>query len=98
VESLIRSGERDRFLLPMEGLLPELPALVLRPEGVERARHGNRILPEHVLPPPEGATGEAPGRNDTVFRLFGGEEGRLVALARRSGEDAGLSPFLVLAD
>jgi tRNA pseudouridine55 synthase len=97
VESMIRSGKRERFLLPMEGLLPELPALVLRPEGAERARHGNRILPEHVLPPPGEATGDAPGRGGAVFRLFGGD-GRLVALARRSGEDAGFSPFLVLAD
>ncbi len=97
VESMIRSGKRDRLLLPMEGLLPELPALVLRPEGAERARHGNRILPEHVLPPSGRATGEAQGRDDAVFRLFGGD-GRLLALARRSGEDAGLSPFLVLAD
>jgi tRNA pseudouridine55 synthase len=97
VESLIQSGEADRFLLPMEELLSELPALVLRPEGAERARHGNRILPEHILPPPGGATGAAPGRDNAVFRLFGGD-GRLVALARRSGEEADLSPFLVLAD
>jgi len=97
VETMIRSGERDRFLLPMEGLLPELPALILRPEGAERARHGNRILPEHVLPPPGGATGEAPERDNAVVRLFC-EDGRLAALARRSGDDGGLSPFLVLAD
>jgi tRNA pseudouridine55 synthase len=97
VESMIRSGEPDKVLLPMEGLLPEFPALVLSPEGSERARHGNRILPEHVLPPPRGTKGDPPGGDKTVFRLFGGD-GRLVALARPSGEDAGLSPFLVVAN
>ena len=97
VESMILSGERDRFLLPMEGLLPELPALILRPEGAERARHGNRILPEHVLPPPGETTDETPRKDGAVFRLFGGD-GRLLALARRSVEGEGLSPFLVLVD
>lgn len=97
VESMIRSGGGDRLLRPMEGLLPELPALVLRPEGAERARHGNRILAEHTLPPRGGTMDEAPGASETVFRLFS-EDGRLVALARRCGEDEGFSPFIVLAD
>ncbi len=91
IEALARSGSPDRFLVPMEELLPELPALVLRPEGVERARHGNRILPGHVLP-----AGAAPGEGP-VFRLFS-DDGRLLALARRPPEGEGLSPFLVLAD
>ncbi len=92
IEALARSGPPDRFILPMEGLLPEFPALILSPEGEERVRHGNRILPKHVI-----GTAEPLRREVSVFRLFGGE-GRLLALARRSREDEGLSPFLVLAD
>ncbi|HEX2695210.1 MAG TPA: tRNA pseudouridine(55) synthase TruB, partial [Acidobacteriota bacterium] len=96
IEAMARSGPPDRFLVPMEELLPEFPALVLRPEAAERVRHGNRILPEHSLPPTEGTAG-APPAEGAVFRLFG-EDGRLLALARRSREGEGLSPFLVLAD
>ncbi len=96
LEAMAGSGPPDRFLLPMEALLPELPALVLRPEGAERVRHGNRVFPEHALPPSGGTTIPAPGEGP-VFRLFG-EDGRLLALARRSREGDGLSPFLVLAD
>jgi tRNA pseudouridine55 synthase len=96
IETLARSGPPDRFLVPMDGLLPEFPALVLRPEAVERVRHGNRIFPEHAIPPAEGTAG-APPAEGAVFRLLGGD-GRLLALARRSREREGLSPFLVLAD
>lgn len=96
VEGLARSGPSDRFLVPMNVLLPELPALILRPEGVERVRHGNRILPEHTLAAFDGAQTDAP-RKDAVLRLMG-KDGRLLALARPSREGEGLSPFLVLAD
>jgi len=96
LEAMARSGPPDRFLLPIETLLPEFPALILRPDGAERVRHGNRVYPEHALPPTGGTVDPIPGA-DAVFRLFG-EDGRLLALARRSREGEGLSPFLVLAD
>jgi tRNA pseudouridine55 synthase len=96
VEALARSGQPARFLVPMADLLPELPALTLRPDGVERVRHGNRILPEHVLAVLD-ATEVAARSEGAVVRLFSGD-GRLLALARRSREGDGLSPFLVLAD
>ena len=95
VESLARSGAAAEFLIPMERLLPEFPAFTLRKEGAERARHGNRILAAHVLAAAGGTA--AFGDENAVVRLFAGN-GRLLALARRSREGDGLSPFLVLAD
>jgi tRNA U55 pseudouridine synthase TruB len=96
VEDLARSGPQDRFLVPMKDLLLELPALTLRPEGVERVRHGNRILPGHVHEVLDG-TPAATRSEGAVIRLLG-EDRSLLALARLSGEGEGLSPFLVLAD
>ena len=95
IEAMAASGPPDRFVIPMEALLPEFPALVLRPDGAERVRHGNPVYPEHALPPAGWTAAPLPGE-DAVFRLFG-EDGRLLALARRSREGESLSPFLVLA-
>ncbi len=96
IEGLARSGPPDRFLMPMKDLLPELPALTLRPEGVERVRHGNRILPEHVHEVLDGTPADVRSEG-AVIRLLG-EDRSLMALARLSAEGGGLSPFLVLAD
>ena len=81
IEDLARSGSRTGSSFPWRAFSRKLPALVLGPEGVERARHGNRIVPGHLLPPAEGKAEAFPAEG-SVVRLFGGD-GRLLALARR---------------
>jgi tRNA pseudouridine55 synthase len=96
VRTMALAGRWEEILHPMESLLTEFPALSVGAEGAVRARHGNLILPSHVL---ETAAGTFPPRSDSsrAFRLLD-ENGRLLALARRSPEGEGLSPFLVVAD
>ncbi|TRZ84181.1 tRNA pseudouridine(55) synthase TruB, partial [bacterium] len=96
VRSRAEAGDLKRLVVPIEDLLPRLQAIMLETEGEERARHGNRILPNHVLALPDGWPHASPGQ-DSVFRLIA-RDGRLLALARLSQDREGLSPFLVLSD
>jgi tRNA pseudouridine55 synthase len=96
VRSRAEAGDLKRLVVPIEDLLPRLQAIMLETEGEERARHGNRILPNHVLALPDGWPHASPGQ-DSVFRLIA-RDGRLLALARPSQDREGLSPFLVLSD
>jgi len=93
IESSMERGETDRFLIPMEALLPELPAFVVTPDGALRVRDGRPVGPEHLADPAPGA---APRLEfGAVARLFG-PDGKLLALARPSPAPAILAPFLVL--
>jgi tRNA pseudouridine55 synthase len=40
-----------RWLVPLEHLLPEIPAVVLSDRGLRRAVHGNDVSPEDASPP-----------------------------------------------
>jgi tRNA pseudouridine55 synthase len=95
LDAAAAGGRWDEVLRPMESLLTEFPALSLGAEGSERARHGNLILPSQAA----AAVTEELFRSDPgrIFRLFDGA-GRLLALARRSSDGEGLSPFVVVAD
>ncbi len=60
-------------LIPLDGLLPELPGVVLTDRGARRAAHGNPIAPPDIAPaadPRGGTPHSAPGR-----RLPGGPVG-----------------------
>jgi len=96
VRSRAEAGDLKRLVVPIEDLLPRLQAIMLETEGEERACHGNRILPNHVLALPDGWPHASP-EQDSVFRLIA-RDGRLLALARPSHDREGLSPFLVLSD
>ena len=96
VRSRAEAGDWQRLVVPIEELFPRLQAIKLDIEGEQRARHGNRILPEHVLAPPNGWPDLSSGQNP-VFRLIA-RDGQLLALARPSRDGTGLSPFLVLND
>jgi tRNA pseudouridine55 synthase len=92
-------GRTREFLIPIEELLDNFPRLILTEEGGTLARHGNRIGPQHISrifesgsrDPRENISDE----NDPVFRLFG-QDGHLIALARRTGDGIGLHPYLVI--
>ena len=96
VRSRAKTGDWQRLVIPIEELLPRLQEIQLDVEGEERARHGNRILPGHVLALPNACPDVSPGK-DPVFRLVA-RDGRLLALAMPSHDGKGFSPFLVLSD
>jgi tRNA pseudouridine55 synthase len=97
IAELFTSGKSEGFLIPMEELLPEFPKLILNEEGAALARNGNLIAPRHIASVPDDRTsqGLGPELESAVFRLFS-PEGRLMALARKTPDQTGLHPFLVV--
>ena len=92
--------ERDqesptRHLLPMAGLLPNLPSVVVSARGARLAAHGNTLTPPQ-FEPSSGATSrelDSPELKDTV-KVYD-QEGSLLAIAE--GSMAGvLHPRIVL--
>jgi len=88
IERLAGRGDYDRFLLPLESLLPGFPALKLNEAGFRSARNGNRLSARDF-------EDFEPAAGESLFRLFS-PEGRLVAVARREAGNPELHPFLVL--
>lgn len=91
---LVTDGDAVRFLRPLESLLPQVPAVVVRPEAEAYVRNGRPLGPAQLatpFPAPAG-TGADPG----LARLLS-EGGALLALARPTPDGAGLHPFLVIA-
>lgn len=90
----VADGDAVRFLRPLESLLPQVPAVVVRPEAEAYVRNGRPLGPAQLaspFPAPAG-TGADPG----LARLLS-EGGSLLALARPTPDGAGLHPFLVIA-
>ena len=53
LSTLERAGtDALRYLLPMNRLLEEYPAVVVNPRGLKRATHGNALGPEDLTGPP----------------------------------------------
>ena len=100
---LLEEVERDpavaeRRLIPMDRLLPGLPAVVLTERGAERAAHGNTLSPQDIAHPLPAGTLPGAARGDsgegTRIRLFD-PQGVLVAIAQT--RSAGfLHPAVVL--
>lgn len=90
-------GEAAGLLVPLERLLPGLPAVTVRPEAEARVRNGSLLEAAHLAAPPPAAGPAAPDGPDPagVVRLFSAS-GRLLALARTAPDGAALHPFLVL--
>ena len=81
-DDLARAAER---VIPLSGLLPELPAVRVGEEGRRRLGHGRELGPEHVL----SGFPEAPVER---VRLLD-ERGELLALAVPRGLEGGSSPL-----
>ncbi len=96
IKALFMAGRLDRFLKPLETLLPAFPKIVLKESGRLLVQNGRPVFPEHMVHPPPGEPLRSPSRGEpqAVFRLFS-QDGRLVALAK-SGFPPSLSPVLVL--
>jgi tRNA pseudouridine55 synthase len=87
-------GETARFITPLEGLLPDLPAVTLTAEGEARVANGSPLFPEHIGVPDEGRSPiDLPA--GTVVRVFD-RAGRLRSIAKPSPEGGRLLPCLVL--
>lgn len=79
-------------LIPLEGLLAELPAVTLSEHGARRASHGSEIGVDDLAGPPRAAVAVA--TVDGAVRLLD-ETGRLLAIARQ-GAGGALRPAIVL--
>lgn len=83
------------LVIPLKALLPEIPAVVLTETGVQRAVHGNAVMPgQTVAPLPPGLAGRPDARERLWVRLLD-REGALVALAE-VGPGGVLHPTIVL--
>lgn len=97
IKEFAQKGQTEKFLIPLEVLLPEFPKIILDEEGSTLAINGNLISSQkilNVLYPDSGISDAFKGKEE-VFRLFN-PRGRLLALARRIPERNVLHPFLVL--
>ncbi len=92
LEEAAARGDAARFILPLERLLPQAPAVTVRPEAEALVRNGRPLGPSHLETPfPDGV-----GPGPALARLFSGS-GKLLALARPTPDRTGLHPFLVIS-
>lgn len=87
-----------RSIVPLEKLLPELPAVRVTSAGAKRVSHGNFLAPSDVATSgPVPVSGEGPPKTTTgplLVRVIDGD-GRLLAIAD-AGADGVLRPSIVL--
>ncbi len=93
LEAAAARGGVDRYIVPLERLLPETPAAAVRPEAESRVRNGSPLEAAHLTAPLPGLPPDL--EPAPVVRLLS-VSGRLLALARPTPDGAGLHPFLVL--
>lgn len=88
LQALHEDAEAARDLLvPMEGLLPTVPAIRLTEEGRLRVSHGRQVEPPHFAPAaPPGAE----------WVRMQDEDGRLIALGQPGDAPGSLHPAVVL--
>jgi len=93
-DPVVADGGAARFLRPLESLLPQVPAVVVRPEAEADVRNGRPLGPDQLASPFPVPAGTGVGQGPV--RLLS-EGGSLLALARPTADGAGLHPFLVIA-
>ena len=81
-----------RRIVPIEELLRSIPGVVLNEAGVRRARHGNEVTVDHLVPASAGALSSPPR---SKVRLLD-EQGGVIAIAERAQAGATLHPVVVL--
>ena len=85
---LLRDGSTAAArLLPIEGLLPSLPAVTVTAAGAVRVRHGNDLRPEELVSGSDLAVARC--------RVFD-QRGALLAIAEPSGKAGILHPCVVV--
>lgn len=94
LEEAAAAGEAAGYVRPLESLLPDVPAVIVRPEAESFVRNGRPLAPPHLDSPIPAST--VPGAAETSLVRLVSESGTLLALARLTPDGAGLHPFLVL--
>jgi tRNA pseudouridine55 synthase len=96
IEALAQKGNWQKFLVPLEALLPECPKAVLSEEGCRRLQKGRPLPEEFVLKiipgVPAAASAEEPPQ---TCRLFS-PDGRFLALAEPLKDKKSLLPLVIL--
>jgi tRNA pseudouridine55 synthase len=88
----VAGAEAAQWIVPIERLLPHVPAVVLNERGARRAAHGNELGPEDLVEPPSlSVAGAASGAR---WRLVDGG-GMLLGIAE-SRPGGVLHPVIVL--
>jgi tRNA pseudouridine55 synthase len=93
-EEAAARGEAERFVQPLESLLPWSPAVTVRPESRALVRNGRPLGPGHLSSPMPRLDASDPRRGGFVRLLA--PEGKLLGLARPAA-DGSLHPFLVIS-
>lgn len=97
ISELAAAGKTDRFLIPLESLLPDHPRVELEDSESMSIMHGQALPLDRfragsdISPVLSSLAGPEP----TLVRLFN-SQGRLIALAHRDEDKGALLPFLVL--
>jgi tRNA pseudouridine55 synthase len=91
IRELQSGGWTERFLIPLERLLTDRPALTLSEREAEYVRRGRTVRPSG---PRIGPGGLEPAPEREVVRLLG-PDGSLVALARSGPEPGSWAPAVV---
>ncbi len=84
----------QRFILPIEHVLPQVPAVVLNDRGARRAAHGNELTPEDLTDPSTVSSRSEGGSAPDRWRLMDGG-GKLLGIAE-SRPGGLLHPVIVL--
>lgn len=92
VEEAADAGRLAETLIPLERLLPEVPAVIIRQEFLPRLKNGSPLLPDHLAPASAGALS---GTDAGLFRVID-DSGKLHALAKPSAGRGRLQPFFVI--
>jgi len=81
-----------RAFVPLERLLPDMPAVQVGAEGLARVRHGQDLLPVHCVP----AGPERPVAASQAWTRVLGPDAMLVAIASGGQAGGALHPAVVL--
>ena len=80
-EKIMANGEMDRFVLPVESVFADSPAITVREHAKKWIDNGNKLNVEDVEITPEGKTPS----DGCLYRTYNAE-GKFVAVYRYSGE------------
>jgi tRNA pseudouridine55 synthase len=97
IKNLAEAKKAEKFLLPLESLLPEFPKMILDEQGSSLAQNGSLIPAENVLKviPALRSLSPVSLQLDIVYRMFSREE-KFLALAKKLPEKNCFHPFLVI--
>jgi tRNA pseudouridine55 synthase len=96
IEDMFSLGQTNKFLHPIETLLPEYPKIIVKDRAVLLVRNGSEFYPDSIpnsLSAKQNANMKEK-KNQDIFRIFD-TQGRLLAFAIKKAENNSLHPFLV---